>query len=262
MSALSNICIQLVNDSLADLKATQTLENEEQVHQLRVLTKRLRAAWHLSQPVCRGAVAQQRRHALRKLSSLVAHSRDQSVQKALAERFHRNHPELSKDSLQALFPSSADPSQPPALSSITEIRQILKNEIEAWRKIRLGDEERRVLRNRWRHSLKKAKTLTRQSFKSNDAELWHSWRKAVKRLRYQREFLAQINPRILGKKDQRIRRLGTRLGDHNDLAVFRTHLNSADLQRNESNALNKAVAMEDQKIKRNCRRLGRKLFGK
>jgi len=261
--SLSHICIQLVQDQLTDLELSQALEDEELVHQLRVLTKRLRAAWHLAQPVCGKKQAQQRRHALRKLSALIAHSRDRSVQSALAEKIHLNHPEISATSLQRLFPSSADtPPPPPLLSSIKEIRQILASEIEAWGNVLLGNQERCVLRHRWRHSFKQTQTLTRQSSKSNDAELWHSWRKAVKRLRYQREFLAQINPRILGKKDLRIRRLGTRLGDHNDLAVFRTHLNSADLERKESNVLNKAVAMEDHKIKRNCRRLGRKLFGK
>ena len=261
MATLSNICINLIEERLADLEQAQALEDEEIVHQIRVLTKRLRAAWHLVQPICGRDFAKQRRDALRELSALLSQSRDQSVQLALREKFHLEHPEISEQSLEALFGSSPSPPPQSEQPSAADIRQALEAEITAWKEVRLGDDERTTLRHRWRHSLKKAKALTRQTITSTDPELWHSWRKAVKRLRYQREFLAEINPRLPGKKDLRIRHLGTRLGDHNDLAIFSRKLDSADPKTGELNALRKAVAMEDQDIKRNCRRLGRKLFG-
>jgi len=262
VATLSNICIKLIEERLADLGQPQALENEEIVHQLRVMTKQLRAAWHLVQPVCGKGTAKLRRAALRELSSQLASSRDQSVQKALSEQLHLDHPEVSKKTCETLFDSSPQDSthvQPP---SITDIQQALKTEIEAWKKVRLGDEERSTLRHRWRHSQKQAKALTRETFTSNNPELWHSWRKAIKRLRYQREFLSMINPRLPGKKDLRIRKLGTRLGDHNDLAIFSQQLNASKLEASELNQLKKVVAMKDQEIKRNCRRLGRKLFAK
>ncbi len=231
------------------------------VHQLRVLTKRLRAAWHLAQPVGGKKLARQRRADLRKLSSMVAVSRDQSVQLALLEKFHHKHPEIPRESLNSLFQTSPSNLAAPQSPSPTAIRAILQAEILAWKNIQLGEKERCVLRHRWRCSLKKARGLARQISKSTDPELWHCWRKAVKRLRYQREFLAKINPRGLGKRDLRIRNLGTRLGDHNDLSIFWQYLDSTTLESGDLKALKKAVAMEDHQIKRNCRRLGRKLFG-
>lgn len=262
MANLSNICIKLIEARLTDLEQPQALEDEEVVHQLRVITKQLRAAWHLVQPVCGKVTAKKRRTALRKLSAMLAESRDQSVQQALRGKFHLDHPEISKNSLDALFISSPPDLAQAKSASIAYIRRALKNESAAWGEVRLGDDERSTLRRRWRHSQKQAKSLTRETIHSNDPELWHSWRKAIKRLRYQREFLAEINPRILGKKDFRIRRLGTRLGDHNDLAVFSRQLDSATLEPSELNQLKKIAAMKDKELKRNCRRLGRKLFGK
>jgi len=262
VAALSNICIKLTKECLAELDQPQALENEEVVHQIRVLTKRLRAAWHLVQPICGKDSSKQRCDALRKLSGQLAQSRDQFVQLALAEKFHRNHPEISKISLEILIASSPSTSPQSEQTSVTDIQQVLAAEIAAWGKIRLGDKERTTLRYRWRKSLKKVKTLTKETSSSTDPELWHNWRKAVKRLRYQREFLAMINPRLLGKKDTRIRNLGTRLGDHNDLAVFSRQLDCVKLAHDQLKALKKAVALHDQDIKRNCRRLGRKLFGR
>lgn len=261
MPTLSNICIELIDERLADLDQPQALEDEEVVHQIRVLTKRLRAAWHLVQPACGKGFAKQRCEALRDLSGLLAGTRDQSVQLALAEKFHHEHPEVPKQSLAALFPPAPSTSILSMPLTIADTRQILATEIAAWMKVRLGVGERTTLRHRWKKSLKKAKALTRETASSTDPELWHTWRKAVKRLRYQREFLAMIHPRILGKKDCRIRNLGTRLGDHNDLAVFSRRLDSSKLKPGERQQLKKAVAMQDQNIKRNCRRLGRKLFG-
>ena len=261
MATLSNICINLIEERLVDLENPEALENDEVVHQIRVLTKRLRAAWHLVQPICGKDAAKQRRDSLRELSAQLAPSRDQSVQLALGEKFHREHPEVSKASLELLFGTSSQTSDQSKQPTVDNIHQALEAEIAAWKKIRLGADERTTLRHRWRYSRKKAKALTQQTLNSTDPELWHSWRKAVKRLRYQREFLAMINPRLLGKKDTRIRNLGTRLGDHNDLAVFSQQLSSASLKPDELNALNKAVATENLIIQRNCRRLGRKLFG-
>lgn len=261
VSTLSNICIKLIEERLVDLGQPQALEQEETVHKLRVMTKQLRAAWHLVQPVCGKETAKLRRNALRKLSSQLASARDQSVQKALAEQFHLDHPEISKETLEILFESSTQNSAPAQIPSISNVQQALESEIEAWKKVRLGEDERSTLRHRWRRSLKQAKALTRETLSSNDPELWHSWRKAVKRLRYQREFLSMIHPRMLGKKDLRIRKLGTSLGDHNDLAIFSDQLACSKLDHSELNQLKKVVAMKDQDIKRNCRRLGRKLFG-
>lgn len=264
MPALSNICIQLIENSLQELDQAQALENEKVVHQLRVLTKRLRAAWHLAQPICGKELAQQRRTALAEISAQLAASRDQSVQWALAAKFHQKHPQVSEKTLSALFEAPASDTQAPQALSVVDTQSAFATEIYAWKKVQLGDEERSVLRHRWRHSLKKTRALTVKTCKSNSAERWHDWRKAVKRLRYQREFLAMIHPRILGKHDLRIRQLGTRLGDHNDLAIFAKRLTPsamAAMETTELNQLKKALAMEDRKIKGNCRRLGRKLFG-
>lgn len=260
VSTLSNICTQLIQHNLNDSHESPSLNNEETVHQLRVLTKRLRAAWHLAQPICQKKQVLQARSELRSLSALLAASRDQSVQTALAANLLQLYPDSCEASLE--LPSLFSETTYPPAPSLACIQEPLIAQISAWGEVHFGKQERKVLRYRCRRSLKTAKNLTRQCLKSDDGELWHTWRKAIKRLRYQREFLALIYPRELGTYDLRLRRLGTRLGDHNDLAVFTEHLHSASLKNPDFRRLKKPIAIEERKIKGNCRRLGRKLFGK
>ncbi|MGI9244506.1 MAG: CHAD domain-containing protein [Verrucomicrobiales bacterium] len=261
MPKLSKFCIELIQERLVDLDDPQALQNEVVVHQLRVLTKRLRAAWHLAQPACGKKFARKRRGAMRDLSALLAESRDRSVQLALVERLYSDHPDLSKRSLQALCDTGEGLSPLADQAHRTQIKRSLNKEISAWKKVILKSDQQMILRRRWRKSMGQARELAHQTARSDDPELWHSWRKAVKRLRYQREFLGMINPQILGKKDVRIFKLGLRLGEHNDLANFARHVASSKNNTAKVKAINRVVTREHAKIKRKCRHLSRKLFG-
>jgi len=86
----------------------------------------------------------------------------------------------------------------------------------------------------------------------------------VKRLRYQREFVAASQGRALGAFDARVNRLGSRLGDRNDLANLAEFadslLASGDLPAADHGLVRKAIAAAESGIIRNCRRVGRLTF--
>ena len=76
----------------------------------------------------------------------------------------------------------------------------------------------------------------------------------MKQLRYQREFLAEIQERVPGKFDARISRLGSRLGDRNDLA----NLTAVAEKMGNPPLLRKANAAVERQVLGSCRRLGRR----
>ncbi|MCB1063674.1 MAG: CHAD domain-containing protein, partial [Verrucomicrobiae bacterium] len=147
----------------------------------------------------------------------------------------------------------------------TLVRQTLADEMAAWHA--LDDCDPAVARRTIRHQLRKSRDRARRDAhlakRDHDPELWHDWRKMVKRLRYQREFIAATHGRLPGKIDARISRLGTRLGERNDLANLAVAADrlaaSGSLERREHGLVRKAIAAEEHRLMRNCRRLGRQV---
>lgn len=271
---LAELTIELAQECLDSLETPEALEDEEIVHDLRVATKKLRAAWHLVRDLAAPGQSRERREALQHLSAQLSASRDlavlDSLAQALAARQTDGEIALALDTLrdQMRTPSGdiAGGPEPEAADTLSIVRTHLQNEIHAWHSLDHHEAER--WRRAIRHQLRKSRTRAcRDSFealRSQDAELWHDWRKTVKRLRYQREFVASMQGRTPGKIDARISRLGSRLGDRNDFANLAA---LTDRYRDEDKLspaihgrIRKAIALEERQLLSNCRRLGRATF--
>lgn len=254
-SCLSSICTAVLTDCLDALESSPLrLEDEEVVHALRVATKRLRAAWKIGAASVGEEFETERADVLRELSALLAGNRDLAVLVNLSHELAGRHSEPGFEEvikhLEGKFSTTTD-------SEATEqIKAMLHGEINAWGKVTFptAADETRTHRKAIKKSQLRAKAATTDAIRDTDSEVWHDWRKRVKRLRYQREFLAEIQGRTPGMRDQRISRLGSRLGDRNDLANL-THI-VAEL--GNSPLLRKALASEEREIISNCRRLGRR----
>ena len=252
---LSNLCRQLLSDSLRALEASPGgLSDETVVHDLRVLTKKLRAAWKIGAEAVGRDFETERGDVLRELSALLAGNRDLAVLVNLSRELSGRHREPAFhgviDHLQSEFTQAQDE------EAKTRVKAMIESEIEAWQRVEFADKasEIRAHRAAIRKSERAAKRVTAEALHDTDAELWHTWRKRVKRLRYQRVFLAGIQGRNPGIRDLRISRLGSRLGDRNDLA------NLAKLVETLGNepGLRQVIAIEERRIMSNCRRLGRR----
>ncbi len=264
--ALAEECL----DSLTDPAA---LNQEEIVHQLRVATKHLRAAWHLVKALAPADVSRRRREALRAFSAQLSASRDLAVLDALAQALAARQTDgqiaLALDAVReqlhhAAAAAATTRSSPSEI--FTLLREELNREIAAWRAVPRDhhSHRRRAIRHQLRKSRQRARRDARDAARSLDAELWHDWRKTVKRLRYQREFVALSQGRLPGRIDARISRLGTRLGERNDLAnlaAFADRLLAEDrLDTRRHGLVRKAIAHQERQLIANCRRLGRQLF--
>lgn len=269
---LSALTAELARTCLDQLSGPDALTNEEVVHDLRVATKRLRAAWHLVGAVAAPGVARKRRQALRDLSAHLASSRDAAVLDNLAQELaaKQTDGEIAlafdriRDSLRDA--ESESPSSEDQKEKLSLLRDFLRAEIDAWEAIenRNPADWRRAIRHQLRKSRDHAKRDSHLALNSTDPELWHDWRKTVKRLRYQREFVAAMQDRQLGPFDRQINRLGSALGDRNDLAnltALAERLNqSGQLAGRDYGSIRKAIAGDEQRILHVCRRLGRRNF--
>lgn len=269
---LSALAVELARTCLDQLDGSNALTNEEVVHELRVATKRLRAAWHLAGALAAPGIARKRRQALRTLSAHLASSRDATVLDNLAQELAAKQTDgeiaLAFDRLRdSLRDAESEPSSSEDREEqLSLLRDFLEAEIDAWESIENRDPAawRRAIRHQLRKSRARAKRDSRLALDRGDAELWHDWRKTVKRLRYQREFVAAMQQRQPGPFDRHISRLGSALGDRNDLAnltaLTDTLKQSGRLTGRNYGLIRKAIATDEQRIMHVCRRLGRRIF--
>lgn len=267
---LSELTIALARNGAACLDKPNALTEETVVHELRVATKRLRAAWHLVKDQAPAGLCKERRAALGALSAKLSGARDLSVLLGLAQHLAASQADgrlaMALDQVVADLVRQHEEVVSSGIHSgelVEELRGDLASEIAAWEIIDHGDPQalRRSIRHELRRSLKRARRDTREALRSLDAELWHDWRKTVKRLRYQREFVAAMQDRRPGKFDARVSRLGSRLGERNDLANLALCADalgkSGDLSPEQLGLVRKAIAAAEKGIIGNCRRLGR-----
>lgn len=262
-------CVALCEACLALLEtdSANQADLDLAIHELRVVTKRLRAAWHLVKKID-PEFAKQRRTALRSLSAEIAGQRDQAALLELARSLAEESDEdrAAFHALTESLPSVSTTESSAGALPLTAFHDRCSEELAAWRGLDLGDahDQRRLIRNALRESQKLALERTRLGLRGGDAEIWHDWRKAVKRLRYQREFVAASQARLLGVRDARISRLGTRLGERNDLvnlaAAVDARLADAILSKVQHGRIRKAIAQRERGILGNARRLGRLAF--
>ena len=259
-------CALLCEQCIAHLETPGLLSEDETVHDLRVATKRLRAAWHLVKAADRD-FAKRRRTALREISAALAGQRDLHVLLGLASELASgsDNPDAFAYLINALSknPDEAAIETP----SAEDLRKAWAAELTAWRALEDQfddpDYRRKIFRVALRKSERRTQRATRAALADPkaDAELWHDWRKAVKRLRYQREFIAASQGRQLGIRDGRINRLGSRLGERNDLANLIAAVERlSDLSQQQHGKIRKAIAQRERSILSSARRLGRLAF--
>ncbi|MGY8639586.1 MAG: CHAD domain-containing protein [Verrucomicrobiales bacterium] len=191
---------------------------------------------------------------LRELSALLAADRDLAVLVNLAPELDVHHPDAGFSEVTRFLHENTAEGE--AADPTTTIESLISQEKSAWEHLQFPSTaaEQRCLRTAVQKSRAKARAATKSALKDSDSEVWHTWRKKVKQLRYQREFLAEIQERVPGKFDARISRLGSRLGDRNDLA----NLTAVAEKMGNPPLLRKANAAVERQVLGSCRRLGRR----
>ncbi|WP_209425311.1 CHAD domain-containing protein [Pararhodobacter sp. SW119] len=201
------------------------------VHGLRKATKKLRGLLRLIRPVCPTARAETAR--LRDAARQIAGLRDAEVMLRTFETLEATLPADAIPPLRALLESRRQQATDP--DALIAARRVFSDEIKAMRK-RCGrwkikgqefDALRPGLTATWRRCRKGAKRArTALGDPGLPADAFHDWRKAVKQHWYQARLLLPIWPELMAPHVEQAGELGELLGDHNDLDVLLTTLES------------------------------------
>jgi len=218
-------------------------DNEEIVHQLRILTKRIRAyLWLLPEdlyPQITGL-----RTTLSQVARSYAGSRDATV---LVTRFKELIETLApEDRQQALrwFVATAPTPVEIALPPETEATlQVLEESLEHWASPgQEGWDSREGLERLYR----KAGKIGRKALESGEAGMFHRWRKWTKHLHYSLEALADLP--VGNHYRERLKSLGSDLGDYHDLVMLEAFLkDNLPLQEPSSGLVKKLLKIIDKR---------------
>ncbi len=225
-AGLLRLARRLTRDALQHIEHPKSvLDRTEDIHQVRVLCKRLRALLRLLKPVSdRKALAQENariRNAARALSEF----RDAFVAGETLKRvFDDTAPRRVQDAAVLLGVKHGGLKRKRDLvvsfeNAARDLREMLTTvrrlpvQARGWEAVAPGLE--RSYTKAQASYLKCRKHQTEQL-----AECFHDWRKRVKDLAYQLEFLDNVELTVLRHIRKEFRRLGTMLGDDHDYVVF------------------------------------------
>lgn len=225
-SALRRIAREEAEGALA--LATGRGDLAPRVHAMRKGVKKLRGLLRLVRPVFPAARAENAvlRDAARGLSEL----RDAAVRLATLARLSEGMPEDRRARLLAPFESAAraqdGEAAPHLLPAFAAAMAGLRDRSESWS---LRAEGWDALEPGLSASWAAARRAMKAARKDPAPDPLHEWRKRVKDHWYQSRLLAPVFPRLMDPHAAAADELGELLGQVNDLAVLRAHLDAAPL---------------------------------
>ncbi len=224
-AGLLRISRRHVTTALQRLEHPKKADRTEDIHQVRVHGKRLRAMLRLLKPVTDVEAMQRENARLRELGRALSGFRDSFVAVQTFQRvFEDAAPRQMKDAARLL---GVKPHQGKSKDDLT---LALKAAAKSLR--RTNDEIRRlpltargwaILAPGLEKSYRNARAGYKKCSKRGAGHLgdcFHEWRKGVKALGYQLELLANLADKEVQRLRKDCRRLGALLGDDHDYLVF------------------------------------------
>ncbi|MVF12095.1 CHAD domain-containing protein [Ketobacter sp. MCCC 1A13808] len=243
---------------------------EEQIHEVRVCTKKLRALLQLYRPVCSKSALRSVDHSIRNLARAFSSARDAYVQYAMLERMTRAFNEDNQNNLQPLLDHyRIHVDQEDVIPAAVDVREGFDELLHIWRqKIKLKATPNFV--DGLNYAYKHARKLAYDAESSDDDELYHECRKWVKYYLYQLQMLVKDKRPKDKTYIRSLEKLGICLGDFHDRCVLERSLNRLledDAQHNldlESAGLLMVTWLMEQKRqdKETCQHLFEKLFSR
>ncbi len=242
-SELDNLTTLFANPQADTTPSTQgqSQRQTQQVHSLRLAIKRQRALLRLLRPHLDAPRVALENARLREAAHNLAAQRDRVVamntlrsliddvqpdeQRLLRRYLRALSPTLDTQSSSVHTPSSSTASttsttiHPLAAAlavlreSVAALSRMNMPRVDAWSLLETGLQQSYA---RARHGWRQARCA---KWADDDTELYHDWRRDVKRLLYQIEPLMDVSPFMLKKSCRKWRQLGELLGDEHDLRM-------------------------------------------
>lgn len=220
-AALRRCLVEQAERLAADVEGD---EGGEAIHKARKRCKRLRAVFRLLRPAhpdlsCEGNALF--REIGRKLSAF----RDVDATRAAFRRFVAAAGECGKvlEQLEVILHKD-DPALTPELLAerVAESARQAREAARRYEKLDLGKNQFSLFGDGLLITYKKARAAMRATYDDPHPETFHEWRKRVKDLTNQTQFLAPLWPEIFGSLRKEFDDLGDILGDDHDLSVVRS----------------------------------------
>jgi len=229
-AGLRRIVDELIKSAIACVKQPST-DREEDLHQVRLVIKRLRAILRLLQPLVSKTFFKRENARLRSPARRLAGLRDLAVARRTLEQVTDKLAGHSQDAaVQEVFESFF--AQAPASSHYDEDREsalrlaarALAQTRHAFHALSLPDRGWKTIEPGLKKLYRQNRTRMKCASSSDKDEDFHEWRKRVKYYFYLLKMLTPMWPSRLGKTVKHLDCLQDKLGKDHDLAVLKSFL--------------------------------------
>ena len=224
-AGLMRLARRLTRDALQHIEHPKNLDRTEDIHQVRVQCKRLRALLRLLKPVSDRKALDQENARIRDAARALSAFRDAFVAGETLKRvFDDTAPRRVQDAAVLLGVKHGGLKRKRDLdASFENAARDLREMVATLRRLPVRARGWEAVAPGLERSYRRAQTSylkCRKHHAEQLAECFHEWRKRVKDLAYQLEFLDNVEPTVLRFLRKEFRRLGTMLGDDHDYVMF------------------------------------------
>ena len=249
---LVRISNQLIEDAVKRIMEPGA-DRAEDLHNVRLAIKRLRAMLRLVQPAIGKGLFRRENAALRNTAHKLAFSRDVTIAQhtlaALSKSVSSKSDRNAVTVVLSRFETGA-PSRPKVEQVLKSVARDLKQE-----GTRIGGLE--FAADQWETmgpGLKKVYAQCRRrmhaAYAGGSDDAFHKWRIRVKNLYYQLQFLEPIGPKKLGKMISRLKKLQDKIGSDHDLVVVKSLLLKSPEKFGGAEVVERVVACLEQKSRK------------
>ncbi len=266
-ATVARVYRQLLRDCMEELER-EVVDRQEAIHDARKNLKKIRSLLRLSRTGVGEVEYNHRNDCCRDLANSLSDVRDADALLECLQRlqthyktpkntssFNNLHQLLVNNQAEAVKKASGEQSVnavPAAISIInTELSQPLP----------LITTDGLVLVAGLTKSYRKGRTLYKHCRKEPSAEAMHDWRKRVKDLCYQVDFMQPLAKNLLEPFKSPAKSLADLLGDYHDLSELNLWLvNSASLQENDKKTIVRIINKEQKSMHKLSKTIGKKLY--
>jgi CHAD domain-containing protein len=266
-AGLARMAAELV-DAAVNRIDHPTSDRAEDIHQIRVSIKRLRALLLLLRPVISEVAYERENGRLRDAAQQLAGSRDAAVARktllALADSASgRNERKAFAKVLNAFRATVEPPAASARRAAMCKVAAALRESGERIPRLRLSSKGWKMIGSGLEAVYRAGRRRMRRAYASGDDLAFHRWRIRGKNLFYQLEMLAPIWPARICESVGRLKKLQHRIGDDHDLAVVKAVLEDAPDTFGGACATRRVLdcaKRRSRKLRKASRKLGKKIY--